>query len=1085
MNSHDNIKNDQNDNEDLNSSHDGIDTHTGLIAWFARNSVAANLLMIFILVGGFLTINTINKQMFPQVKINWISFSAAYPGAAPQEVEEGITIKIEEALETVQGLKRVITYSNRNYSNGWFEVDLDYDPQLVLEEVKSAIDSISSFPDGMERIKVEREKFRQEVMYISLYGDLTNGELKELGRKIHDEIQQLPFVNISELFSGLGYEISIEVSKDKLREYNLNFNDVANAVRGHSRNMSAGQIRAENGYINLRVENQAYRGHEFEQIPVITLEDGTKVLLGDLATIVDGFEEGLQYSKFNGKNSVTIFIGAADNQSITDVATVVKKFVKEKSAVLPEGIKLETWVDMTYYLEGRLNMMIDNMKSGAVLVFIMLALFLRVRLAFWVMMGLPVCFLGTLLFMPLEFINVTINVISLFAFILVLGIVVDDAIVMGESAHEEIEQHGHSTENVIRGVKRVAMPATFGVLTTIAVFIPFLFGEGPSAAFSKAIGSVVILCLIFSLIESKLILPAHLVKMKIKAFNPKNPLDRIRAWVDTKLKNFIENTYRPSLELFLEYRYGVLMFFISLMLISAGLFGGGFVRFVGQPKIPHDFPRVTVEMNVDASEKSTLSTLLSIQGVINRIDKDIEAKYGQSMISDMQVDLRSRTSGQLMVKLVIPELRPMNTFELADLWRAAIPNYPGVKSFTIGDNLFGGGRDDGDIAFRLESQDDAELLAAARELKTKLNSLKGIGDVNDSRQTNAKEVQFELKPLAYSLGLTLAEIASQVSSSFYGLEAQRILRDSEEIKVMVRYPLEERSSVGHVDDVMIKAPNGAELPLSELAEIIFTEGVTRIRRENGNRTINVWASVDADQVEPFEVTKDIRDNFVPQLLRKYPLVKSEVSGSIQEEMESADDQLRDFAITLLIMFSLLAIPLKSYSQAAMIMVVIPFGVIGSVMGHFILGMDLSALSVMGILAASGVVVNDSLVMVDYVNSARKRGDRLKDAVMHAGTKRFRAIMLTSITTFVGLVPIIFFEVSAQAQIVIPMAISLSFGVLFATVVTLVLIPSLYIIVEDLKQLISRIIEGIKRLLSGNKSTKLAAEIAVIKEPPSN
>ncbi|MFT6193386.1 MAG: multidrug efflux pump subunit AcrB [Cognaticolwellia sp.] len=1050
-----------------------IDTHSGIIAWFARNSVAANLLMIFILVGGLLTIQTINKQMFPQVKINWISYTAPYPGAAPQEVEEGITIKIEEALDTVQGLKRVITYSNRNFSNGWFEVELDYDPQVVLEEVKSAIDSISSFPDGMERIKVEREKFRQEVMYLSLYGDLTNGELKELGRKIHNEIQQLPAVNISDLFSGLDYEISIEVSKDKLREYSLSFNDIANAVRSSSRNMSAGQIRAENGYINLRVENQAYRGYEFEQIPVVTLADGTRIVLGEIATIIDGFEEGLQYSKFNGENSVTLFIGAADNQSITDIASVVKKYVEEKSAILPAGVKLETWVDMTYYLDGRLNMMVDNMKSGAVLVFLMLALFLRVRLAFWVMMGLPVCFLGTLFAMPLEFVNVTINVISLFAFILVLGIVVDDAIVMGESAHEEIEEHGHSTDNVIRGVKRVAMPATFGVLTTIAVFLPFLFGEGPSSAFGKAIGSVVILCLIFSLIESKLILPAHLVKMKMKAFNPKNPIDRLRAWIDSKLKSFIEHVYSPALAIFIEYRYGVLMFFISLMLISAGLFSGGFVRFVGQPKIPHDFPRVTVEMNVDASEQATLDTLLNIQGVINRIDQEITEQYGNSMISDMQVDLRSRTSGQLMVKLVIPELRPMDTFELADLWRKAIPNYPGVKSFTIGDNLFGGGREDGDIAFRLESQNDAELLAAAKELKIKLNSLKGIGDVNDSRQTSAKEVQFELKPLAYSLNLTLAEIASQVSYSFYGLEAQRILRDSEEVKVMVRYPLEQRSSVGHVDDVMILAPNGAELPLSELAIITLQDGVTSIRRENGNRTINVWASVDANQVEPFKVANDIQDNFMPELLRKYPQVNSEVTGSIQEEMDSADSQLRDFVISVMIIFSLLAIPLKSYSQALMIIVVIPFGVIGAVIGHFILGMDLSNLSVLGILAAAGVVVNDSLVMVDYVNNARKRGERLKDAVMHAGSKRFRAIMLTSITTFIGLVPIIFFEVSAQAQIVVPMAVSLAFGVLFATIVTLVFIPCLYLIVEDIKVLFKRNKEVplAQAAVSNNISTK--------------
>ncbi len=1031
------------------------DTNKGLIAWFARNSVAANLLMIFILVGGFLTAQTINKQMFPQVKINWISYSAPYPGAAPQEVEEGITIKIEEALESVQGLKRVITYSNRGYSNGWFEVELDYDPQVVLEEIKSAIDSIPSFPDGMERITVEREKFRQEVMYISLYGDMSYKELKELGRKIHDEVQQLPSINVSEFYGGLNYEISVEVSKDKLREYGLSFGDVAQAVRSYSRNMSAGQIRAENGYINLRVENQAYRGHEFERIPVITLADGTKILLGEIATINDGFQEGLQYSKFNGKNSTTLFIGAADNQSITDVAKVVKKYVEDKQEMLPQGVKLETWVDLTYYLEGRLNMMLDNMKSGAVLVFLILALFLRVRLAFWVMMGLPVCFLGTLLMMPAEFVNVTINITSLFAFILVLGIVVDDAIVMGESAHDEIEQNGQSVESVIRGVKRVAMPATFGVLTTIAAFFPFILGDGPSSAFGKSIGFVVIFCLLFSLIESKLILPAHLAHMKKKVFNPKNPLDRVRRSIDNGLKTFVNTYYKGWLQTCITYRYGVLMFFISILLLSAGLFSGGIVRFVGQPKIPHDFPRIAIEMNVDASENATLDTMLVVQNILKEVDNKIEAEYGNKMITDMQVDLRSRTSGRIMLKLVVPEERAMNTFELADLWRKAIPTLPGVKSLSIDDNLFGGGREDGDIGFRLESQDDAQLLAAAKELKAKLNTLKGVGDVNDSRQTSTKEVQFTLKPLAYSLGLTLSDVASQVSYSFYGLEAQRILRDTEEVKVMIRYPLAQRSSVGHVDDVMIQAPNGAELPLSELADITLTDGVTRIRRENGNRTINVWAKVDQEQVEPFEIAKDIRDNFIPQLLRQYPLVKSEVSGRIQEEIDSANKQMRDFIISLMVIFSLLAVPLKSYSQPLMIMTVIPFGVVGAVFGHMILGMDLNTLSVFGIIAAAGVVVNDSLVMVDYVNNARKQGIPLNEAVVHSGSKRFRAIMLTSLTTFIGLVPIVFFETSMQAKIVIPMAVSLSFGVLFATVVTLVLIPSLYVIIEDIKRLVKR------------------------------
>ncbi|AZG73406.1 efflux RND transporter permease subunit [Shewanella livingstonensis] len=1042
------------------------DTNKGIIAWFARNSVAANLLMIIIILGGLLTANTIRKQFFPAVEISWIQFSAIYPGTAPQEVEEGITIKIEQALESVQGLKRVITYSNRNIAQGYFQVEESYDPQVVLEEVKSQIDSISTFPGGMEPPQVERIKFRQEVMYLSLYGDLNQKQLKDLGERINDEIMQLPGVNISEYYSGLGYEIGIEVSKDRLREFGLTFNDVADAVRGYSRNMSAGQIKAENGYINLRVQNQAYVGYEFEQLPLLTLDDGTKILLGDIATVNDGFEEGIQYSKFNGKNSVTFFIGAAKNQSITDVAKTINVFVDKQQKILPQGVILEPWVDMTYYLDGRLELMLDSMKSGAILVFIMLALFLRVRLAFWVMMGLPVCFLGTLLFMPMAFIDVTINVISLFAFILVLGIVVDDAIVMGESAHSESEEHGQSIESVIRGVKKVAMPATFGVLTTIAAFLPITMDDGPSSAFGQAIGFVVILCLLFSLIESKLILPAHLAHMKkptIVKPGSKNPLDWLRNGVnfvqgkiDRGLTKFIKSVYRPSLELAVEYRYAVIMLFISLILICVGLYMGGLVRFIGQPKIPHDFPRVTVEMNVDASEKSTLAAALAIEQTLYDVDKKIEQQYGQKMISDMQVDLKGQTTAEVMTKLVDPSLRPMDTFALADLWRKAMPQIPGVKSFSIQDSLMGGGREDGDISFRLEGKDESQLVAASLALKAKLNSLKGVSDVNDSRQSSAKEVQFQLKPLANALGLTLANIASQVGNSFYGLEAQRIIRNGEEIKVMLRYPEEQRNSIALVQDVMINTPQGAELPLSEVAEILVVQGVNSIRRENGNRTINVWANVDAEQTEPFKLAKDIRDNFMPELLIKYPRVHSEVSGSIQEQLDSADTQMRDFILSLLLIYSLLAIPLRSYIQPIMIMSVIPFGVIGSVMGHIILGIDLSVLSMFGIIAAAGVVVNDSLVMVDYVNNSRKAGIAMKEAVLNAGCRRFRAIMLTSLTTFIGLVPIMA-ETSMQAQMVIPMAVSLAFGVLFATVVTLCLIPCLYIAIEDGKTMMRKLI----------------------------
>jgi multidrug efflux pump subunit AcrB len=861
-------------------------------------------------------------------------------------------------------------------------------------------------------------------------------------------------INVAEFYGGLNYEIGIEISPDKLREYGLTFRDVANAVRASSANMSAGQIRAENGYISMRVENQAYRGNEFERLPLMSLPDGSQILLGDVATVNDGFQEGIQFSRFNGDNSRTFFIGASENQDITKVAAVVDEYLAKKANELPEGVVLESFVDLTYYLEGRLNMMLENMAWGGLLVILCLALFLRVKLAFWVMMGLPVSFLGGLLFMPLGGLDITINIVSLFAFILVLGIVVDDAIVIGESAHSEIEKYGHTTENVIRGVKRVAVPATFGVLTTIAAFLPLMFETGSNAAFAKSIGGVIILCLIFSLIESKLILPAHLAKMKLSPHDPKKPLHRMRAALDGALKRFINNSYRPMIKKFIEFRYPVIFAFIGLMIISGGLLSGGFVKFVANPKIPNDFANINIEMEQATAESTTLETLLQVEQIILEEDKLIEQEYGQKMVEGISVRLEGRTNAFISTKLVDPDLRPLDTFQLSARWRSKLPDFAAVKTLTIQDSIGGNERDDGDISFRLEGKNINDLKLAASELKAHLNTIVGVGDVNDSMQIATDEVQFELKPVAYSLGLTLADVASQVSFSFYGLEAQRILRDGEEVRVMIRYPENQRNAISSIQDVRIITPQGAEVLLSEIANVKLVDGVSSIRRENARRTINVWASIDPEQVEPFKVANTINDEYIPTLLENYPGVTTNLTGRVQEEMDSIWDQLRNFTISLLVIYSLLAIPLRSYSQPLLIMSVIPFGVIGAMFGHMVLGMTMSGLSLFGIIAAAGVVVNDSLVMVDFVNKARAEGIATKVAVVEAGCKRFRAILLTSATTFIGLIPILS-ETSLQAKLVVPMAVSLAFGVLFATVITLILIPCQYVMFEDIKGLFRR------------------------------
>ncbi len=1042
-----------------------FDTQKGVISWFARNPVAANLLMVGIIILGVVSAFTIRKQMFPQGESTWLNVNIAYPGAAPKEVAETITVKMEEAISAVTGIERTITDSYRGGAQAYIKVLDEYDPQEVLDEVKSAIDSISSFPDGIERPRTKRFRYRQEVMYLILSSDMDMHKLKAFGENIHDELRALPGVNIAEYYSGADYEIAIEVSKDKLREYKLSFDEIAAAVRNFSTNRSAGQIRAEDGFISLRVEEQAYIGHEFEQIPVRILADGTRIHVGDLATVKDGFVEGINYRKMNGKNALTFFVGASEDQSITKVSEEVSAWLEEKNKNLPEGVTLEPWVDLTYYLEGRLNMMLKNMVFGGILVFLMLTLFLRMRLAFWVMMGLPVSFCGALMLMPMGFSDVTINVASLFAFIMVLGVVVDDAIVIGESIYTEIEEKGQTIDNVIRGAHRVAIPATFGVLTTIAAFMPMVLASGPNAAFPHAIGYVVVFCLLFSLVESKLILPAHLARMKYKAREPlgakTNSITRARIKVDQGLKGFIENTYTPFMEKATHYRYSVLAGFLALCIITAGMFSSGLIRFLGNPKIPHDFARIEFEMHPDTPETITLDALHQVEAMVRQVDAEIEEAFGQKMVANLFTSMEGRTQAEVQAKLVDPELRPLDTFELSARWREKMPQFSGLKQLTIFDNVFGGRRNDGDVTFRIDSKNETNLKTVADEIKQALNQIEGVYEVNDSEAEAALEARFKLKPLAHSLGLTTGEVARQAGFSLYGIEAQRIVRDRQEIRVMVRYPLEERNAASLIDDVLIKTPGGSEVPLSEVADIEFVDGVNLIYREDGNRAITIWASLDFDVIQPLKVAENLKENTFAALQQQYPDVRIHEAGSLKHEREDKDQFIKDLITVFLLIYILLALALRSYFQPLVILSVVPFGIIGAILGHFILGMNMSQLSLFGIFAAVGVVVNDSLVFVDHVNKSRAAGMPLTDAVLYAGQRRFRAIVLTSLTTFIGLLPIIF-EPSLQAKIVIPMAVSLAFGVLFATIVTLILVPNLYLIAVDVKRLFIKLFGKLRR-----------------------
>ncbi|MEN8616519.1 efflux RND transporter permease subunit [Shewanella baltica] len=1029
-----------------------MDTQKGILAWFARNSVAANLLMWALLVGGLFSTVLINKEVFPSFELNLLNISVAYPGAAPQEIEEGINIKIEEAIQDINGIKKVTSVASEGVGSITVEVEDGYEVQTVLDEAKLRLDAISTFPVNIEKPNIYQIKPENNVIWVSVYGDMTLHDMKELAKSVRDDLTQLPAVTRAKVTGVRDYEIAIEVSEDKLREYGLTFTQVALAVQNSSFDLPGGSIRAQDGDILLRTKGQAYTGDDFANIVVTTRPDGSRVMLPQVATIKDDFEERLEYTRFNGKPAAIIEVTSVDDQNALDIAAQVKQYVEDRRATLPANAQLDTWGDMTHYLKGRLNMMMSNMFYGALLVFIILALFLDLKLAFWVMMGLPVCFLGTMLIMPLEPFSMTINMLTLFAFILVLGIVVDDAIVIGESAYTEVERHGHSVDNVIRGAQKVAMPATFGVLTTIAAFIPMLMVSGPMGIIWKSIGMVVILCLAFSLVESKFILPAHLAHMKFKKPSaPRGFFGRLKANFNDRVQHFIHHSYRNFLERCIKQRYNVVAAFIGVLILSIALVASGKVRWVFFPDIPSDFIQVQLEMDEGSSEENTLKVVQGIEEALYKMNDKMEQDNGYQVVKHSFINMSSRTSAFIFAELTKGEDREVDGVTIAAAWREQLPELLSVKklSFNASTNDAGG-----DISFRLTSSDLDELSAASKELKQKLASYEGVYDIADNFSSGSHEIRLKIRPEAEALGLTLSDLARQVRYGFYGYEAQRILRNKEEIKVMVRYPLEQRRTVGYLENMLIRTPTGTSVPFSTVAQIEKGESYASITRVDGKRAITITANANKNIVEPSKVVQEIQKDYLPQLQAKYPKIQTALDGGSLDEQNAMVGLMQGFFFALFTIYALMAIPLKSYSQPLIIMSVIPFGIIGALFGHLIQGLAMSVLSLCGIVALAGVVVNDSLILVDFVNRAREQGQSVRQAAVDSGCYRFRAIILTSLTTFVGLVPIIL-ERSLQAQIVIPMATSLAFGILFSTVVTLILVPLLYIILDDVSRSSSR------------------------------
>ena len=1022
----------------------------GLIGWFATNHVAANLMMFAIIIGGFVAVYMLKKETMPEFNTDRIQIQVPYLGAAPEEVETGVVLRVEEAIETIEGIHEISSKSSEGMGVVTIEVEEGVALSDMMDRLKLAVDGISTFPAETERPIISEFRWQNPVVNVQLAGDLDEATMKELIDTIREEIIALPGVSYAQAMGSRPFEISIELSQATLRQYGLTLESVAHVIRQWSLDLPGGAIRSAAGDIRLRATGQAYTGTEFERIVLLTRPDGTRLHLGDVATIRDGFAEVESYSFFNGKRSFGIMVNATKEENPLDISAAVNAYVEQRNATLPPEAQLTVWMDTSTLLEGRLDMMLKNMMLGAVLVLIILGLFLHLKIAAWVILGMAVAFLGAFALLPMT--DVTINMMSLFAFILVLGIVVDDAIIIAESAYAETEQKGYTLANIVRGAQKVAVPATFGVLTTVMAFLPMLFQGGRTSAFAAAIAWVVILCLIFSLVESKLILPSHLAMMRSSHGSKRG----ISDWAGDWLKRFIERGYLPFLKRAIEWRWTTLAAFIAIMILMVGLVAGGWVRVIFFPEMEADFLNAQVELQEGAPESLIASVVDQMDGSLREVNDELKAEYGLEgdPVQNVFVFIQNGTSGRFNVTLLEGEERDERVTPklIEQRWREKVGEIAGTRELRF--SSFQRMSSGPPISFDLSGRSHGQLEAAADWLVEHLRTYDGLFEIESSSTAGPEEIKLTIKPEAEALGVTLRDLAGQVRQAFYGAEAQRIQRGDSEVRVMVRYPRSERRSIGNLESMWIRLPDGRELPFSAVADYELQRGYNAISRTNGKRTITVSSNADLNAVEPGAVMAEVYRTAIPVLMDRYPDVQFGAGVSAREQQSSVIEMLQGFGIALLGIYVLMAVPLKSYLQPLVIMTVIPFGLIGAVIGHMIFGIAMNAISALGFFALTGVVVNDSLILVHYINRRVGEGVAPLDAALEAGARRFRPILLTSLTTFFGLVPICL-ERSMHAQMVIPMAISLAFGILFATTITLILIPCLYTMASNLRAKVVR------------------------------
>ncbi|WP_413401299.1 efflux RND transporter permease subunit [Pseudoalteromonas sp. KJ71-7] len=1020
-----------------------------MIAWFTKNHVAANLLLVTLLLSGLFSLSSkIPLEVFPSFETDMISVGVSLRGATPEDVEQGVTIRIEEAVQDLEGIKQIFSRSSEGSGSVTIEVESGYDPRELLADIKSRVDAINTFPGDAEKPIVALAERKREVIAVTVSSDYGEKETREYAEKVRDQILRLPNVTQVELSGVRDYELAIEVSQDTLRQYSLSLAQISSAIANSSSDISAGNLKTEGGDVLISSKGQAYRKDEFASIVVKNQADGTIIRLGDIATIKDDFEETPVRTRFNGKQAAFIDVYRIGPQSAITVADDVKNYIEEQQATLPQGFKLSYWDDDSELVKSRIATLTSNALQGGILVLALLTLFLRPAIAFWVFIGIPVSFMGAFIAMPIF--GVTLNIMSLFGFILVLGIVVDDAIVTGENVYTHLKTAKSGEQAAILGTQEVATPVTFGVLTTVAAFLPLAFIEGARGALFAQIPVVVIPVLLFSLIESKFVLPAHLkyIKLRHQKGEP-SKLEAIQQRFADGFESAILKYYQPILNTALRHKLTTVSLFVGVFFIILTMITSGWTKFIFFPRIPSETVRVNLTLPTGTPFEVTNKYVIDMSEKAQQLqDKYRDPNTGESVILNILATTGGRggasNSGAVRFEITPAEQREsdIGSRELASEWRDLIGVIPGAESLTFRAEI---GRSSDPIDVQLSGTSLTILQDVADNIKNRLATYPTVFDIADSMSDGKEELRIELTQQGLALGLNRVNVAGQVRNSFFGSQVQRIQRGRDDVRVMVRLPIDERRSVADLQNILISTPDGGSVPLSHVATLTAGQSPSTINRIDRYRTLNVTADIEKNNTNMTVLQADLA-KYLDELMQQYPGVEYKLEGEAKEQRESFGSLAWALVFVFFIIYALLAIPFKSYMQPIIVMSVIPFGMIGAVVGHWIMGMDLTIMSLLGMLALIGVVVNDSLVLVDFINKKRSEGGDLIEAVKLAGASRFRPVMLTSLTTFIGLMPLLF-EKATQAQFLIPMAVSLGFGIIFATFITLLLVPVNYMLME--------------------------------------